>query len=110
VEFLDDGFRKTVFGVVNDVVNTAEVVGGLHNVVHIDAVFRYANRVGFENVSGLLMGEPAALDVVGVLGQVNLSAVVRGGLMATFPWRLIDCLLTLYYMSLCVSGHIGNTR
>ena len=61
---------------VNDVVDAAEVVGGLHNIVHVDAVFRDADRIGLKDVPGLLMGEPAALDVIGVIGQVNLRAVV----------------------------------
>ena len=64
VEFLDDGFRSPVFSVVNDVVDTAEVVDGLHNVIHVDTVFGDANRVGLEYVPGLLVGEPAALNVV----------------------------------------------
>ena len=64
VDFLDKGFRESVFGVVNDVVDTAEVVSGLHNVIHVDTVFGDANRVGLEYVPGLLVGEPAALDVV----------------------------------------------
>ena len=61
---------------VDDIVDAAEVVGGLHDVIHIDAVFGDADRVGLEDIPGLLVGELAALDVVGVVGQVNLGAVV----------------------------------
>ena len=62
---------------INDVVNAAKVVGGFYDVVHVDAVFRNANRVRLEDVSGLLVCEPATLNVVGVIGQVNLSTVVN---------------------------------
>ncbi len=62
---------------VDDIVDAAEVVGGLHDVIHIDAVFGDADHVGLEDIPGLLVGELAALDVVGVVGQVNLGAVVN---------------------------------
>ena len=77
MEFFDEGFRQPVFGVVDDVVDAAEVVGSLYDVIYIDAVFRDADRVGLEDVPGLLVGEPVALDVVGIVGQINLSAVVN---------------------------------
>lgn len=77
MEFLDKGFREPVFDAVNDVVNAAEVVSSLYNIIYIDPVFRGANRVGLENVPGLLVGKPVALDVVGVIGQVNLGAMIN---------------------------------
>ena len=83
VKFFDQGLRQFIFGMVDDIVDAAEVVGRLHDVVHIDAVLGDADCVGLEDIPGLFVGEPAALDVVGVVGQVNLGAVVNAA--ADFP-------------------------
>ena len=77
MEFFNQRFRQPVFGMIDDEVDAAEVVGGLHDVVHIDAIFGDADRVGLEDIPRLLVGKPAALDVVGVVGQINLGAVVN---------------------------------
>ena len=59
---------------VDDVVDAAEVVRGLHDVVHIDGlafalalVIGETDRIGLEDVSGLIVGKFTALDVVGVV-------------------------------------------
>lgn len=77
MERFDQGLRQFVFGVVDDGVDAAEVVGGLHDVVHLEGlVLANPDRIGLEDVAGLLVGEPATLDVVGVIRQVNLRTVV----------------------------------
>ena len=77
VKLLDKRFGQLFTAVLDDEVNTAEVVGRFDDVVHIDGfVFQHADRVGFEDVSGLVGGQAAALDVVGVVGQLHLYLVV----------------------------------
>ena len=72
VKLLDERFGQLFTAVLDDEVNTAEVVGRFDDVVHIDGfVFQHADRVGFEDVSGLVGGQAAALDVVGVVGQLT---------------------------------------
>ena len=68
---------------VDDVVDAAEVVGGLHDIVHVDGLafalalaVGEANRVGLEDIACLVVGQFAALDVVGVVRQINLCAVI----------------------------------
>ena len=68
---------------VDDIVDAAEVVCGLNDIVHIDGlafalalVIGETDRVGLKDVPGLVVGEFAALDVVGVVRQINLRAVV----------------------------------
>ena len=54
-----------------------EVVGRFDNVVHVDGfVFQHADRVGFKDVARLVGGQTAALDVVGIVGQLHLYLVV----------------------------------
>ena len=49
---------------VNDVIYAAEVVGSFNDIVHVHRFICYADCVGFEDVSGLLVCEFAAFDVV----------------------------------------------
>lgn len=83
MEFLDQGLRQFIFGVVDDIVDTAEVVGGFYDVVHVDGlafalalVVGETNRVGLEDIPCLVVSQFAALDMIGVVGQINLRAVV----------------------------------
>lgn len=83
VKLLDERFGQLFTAVLDDEVNTAEVVGCFDDVVHIDGfVFQHADRVGFEDVSGLVGGQAAALDVVGIVGQLHLYLVVDTALAA----------------------------
>ena len=77
VKLLDERFGQLFTAVLDDEVNTAEVVGRFDDVVHVDGfVFQHADRVGFEDVAGLVGGQAAALHVVGVVGQLHLYLVV----------------------------------
>lgn len=77
VKLLDERFGQLFTAVLDDEVNTAEVVGRFDDVVHVDSfVFQNADRVGFKDVSRLVCGQPAALDVVGIVGQLHLYLVV----------------------------------
>lgn len=61
---------------VNDVIDAAEVVGCLNDIIHVHRFICDADCVGFKDVSGLLVGELAAFDVIGVVCEVNLCTVV----------------------------------
>ena len=56
------------------------MVGGLDDVVHIDAFFRHTDGVCLEDVAGLFVGESASLDVVGVISEVDLCAMINASL------------------------------
>ena len=76
VELLDQAFGDGVIGCVDDQVDAAEVVGGLHHVVHPHRLLG-PDGVGLKNQPGLVVGQAAALHVVGVVGQVNLDLVIN---------------------------------
>lgn len=52
------------------------MVGCLHNVIYVDGLVGKAKGVGLKNKSGLVVGQPAALDVVGVVGQLDLYPMI----------------------------------
>lgn len=76
VQFLDEGFGERFFGPVDDCVDAAEVVRCFEDIVHPQRLALDAHRVGLEDVAGLVVGQPAALDVVRVVGEVDLRAVI----------------------------------
>ena len=76
MQLLYKGFREFFFRPVDDEIDATEVVGGFHDVVHVDALVRDADGVGFKDIACLLMGQATALDMVGVVGKVNLGPVI----------------------------------
>ena len=76
MQFLDEGFGERLPGPVDDRVDAAEVVRGFENIVHTQRLALDAHRVGLEDVARLVVGQPAALDVVRVVGEVYLRAMV----------------------------------
>lgn len=80
MQFLDEGFGERLRGPVDDRVDAAEVVRGFEDVIHPQRLALDAHRVGLEDVARLVVGQPAALDVVRVVGKVDLRAVVDAAL------------------------------
>lgn len=80
MQFLDKGFGERLPGPVDNRVDAAEVVRGFENVIHAQRFALDAHRVGLEDVAGLVVGQPAAFDVVRVVGEVDLRAVVDAAL------------------------------
>ena len=79
VELLDQALAGGVVGCVDDQVDAAEMVRGLHHVVHAHGAV-HADGVRLKDQPGLIVGQAAALDVVGVVGQVDLDAVIQTAL------------------------------
>ena len=63
MQFLDEGFGERLPGPVDNRVDAAEVIRGFENIVHAQRLALDAHRVGLEYVTGLVVGQPAALDV-----------------------------------------------
>ena len=61
---------------INDVIDAPEVVGSLNDIIHVHIFVCDADCVGLEYISGLFVGELAAFDVVGVVCEIDLCAVV----------------------------------
>ena len=52
---------------VNDVVNAAEVIDSLHDIINLNGFVRDADGVCLKYVSGLFMGQTAAFDMVRIV-------------------------------------------
>lgn len=83
MKVFDERFSELSVSIVDDVVYRTEVVCGFNNVVDVDRAVCKADGVGLENIAGLVMGQPAAFYMVGIIGEVNLYAVVDAALCFT---------------------------
>ena len=66
---------------VNDVVYAAEVIDSLHDIINLHGFVRDADGVCLKDVSGLVMGQTAAFDMVRIISKVDLSPVVYATLI-----------------------------
>ena len=64
------------FCAFDNLVDTTKVIGGFDDIVHPHAFLGDADGVCFKNKARLLVGQAAALHVVGVVGQLHLYLVV----------------------------------
>lgn len=64
MQMLDILLAESSFSVVDDPVDTAEVVGSLKDVIYADRSFTGTDGVGFKQETGLIMCEPIAFHVV----------------------------------------------
>ena len=71
-----EGFTQRLICLLNTQVYAAEVICRLQNIIHIDRFGFHADGVGLVDVPGLIVGQAAALDVVGVVGELDLHLVV----------------------------------
>ncbi len=62
--------------IINDVVDTAEVVDCLNNIVNAGVLCSDAEGVCLKDIASLLLGKAAALHVVGIVCEVYLSVVI----------------------------------
>ena len=67
---------------VDDVVDAAEVVHRLNNIIHIHRLVSNADSVRLEDIACLVVCQTAAFDVIGVIGQVNLRAMIDATLQS----------------------------
>ena len=64
MQFLDESLGERLPGPVDDRVDAVEVVRCFENIVHTQRLAFDTHRVGLEDVAGLVVGQPAALDVI----------------------------------------------
>ena len=76
MELLDEHFCQFLFCVVYDIVYAAEVVDSLHDIIHVNSVVRHADSVCFEDIACLLVRQTTALNMILVVCQVNLRAMI----------------------------------
>ena len=75
----DKRFRQFFHCIVNYVVEAAEVVDGLNHIIYVDRPISNTDSVGLEYIARLIVRQSASFDMIGVVGQVDLRAVVYTG-------------------------------
>lgn len=76
VDLLDQRLGQFVAGTVYDKVDAAEMVYRLDYVIDVDALIRNADRVRLKDETRLFVGQTASLDIVGIIGEVDLRAMI----------------------------------
>ena len=76
VQFLDQVLGQLFIGPVDDQVDASEVVGRFHDIIDIHAFVRNADGIGLKDETRLLVRQPAPLDVVGIISQVDLGTMI----------------------------------
>ena len=82
------------------------MIGCFDHIIHIDNTILHADGIGFINIPRLVMGQAAALDVVGVIGEVDLDFVVDAAL--DLPSHLV--LQNIQQSSGCFRLFVGARR
>ena len=76
VQFFDQVLGQLFIGPVDDQVDASEVVGRFHDIIDIHAFVRNADGIGLKDETRLLVRQPAPLDVVGIISQVDLGTMI----------------------------------
>ena len=78
MQLLDKLFICGLVIVFQDIVKGPEVVHGFDDVIAVDDFVAVAeNRMGVEQVYGMLMAELAAFDAVAVVGKAGLRIMIN---------------------------------
>ena len=67
VQFFNKLFGKCTFCIINNHINATEVICCFNHIIHIQHFFFYTDGVGFKDISGLVMGQTAAFDMIGII-------------------------------------------
>ena len=76
MQLLNQRFGQLCPCLLNDQVDTPEVVSRLNDIVHPDRFVSNTDGVRLENVPRLVVSQAATLNVVGVIGEINLDTVI----------------------------------
>lgn len=84
MQFLNQGFRQALLRSAYDDVNAAKMVDGLYDIIYSDCLVGNADGAGLIDKARLVMCESAAFNVIAIVGQVYLRAVVDAAFEMTF--------------------------
>ena len=61
---------------VNDKIDTTEVVDRLKNIIHIHCLVSDTDGVCLKDITRLIMSQLTTFNMIGIVGQVNLSTMI----------------------------------
>lgn len=109
MQMFDKFLAELRFCAFDDLVDTAEVIGGFDDIVHPHAFLGDANGVCFKNKASLLVGQAAALHVIGIIGQFHLHFMINSavGPAALFLFENISQSLQRGFAFIAPFGLLG---
>ena len=84
---LDERFADRLPGLFDHQIDALEMVRRFHNVIHIDRAALHADGVRLIDIARLVMRQPTAFDMVGVVGQLDLYLVIDAALYTAVLFR-----------------------
>ena len=100
------------FCAFDNLVDTTKVIGGFDDIVHPHAFLGNADGVCFKNKARLLVGQAAALHVIGIIGQFHLHLMINSAvsLAALFLYENIRQSLRCGLAFIAPFGFLGVFR
>ena len=68
---------RTGPGVFYNGINTVKVVGSFNDIIHIYCTFFNPYGIHFKDIPCLVVGQPVPLNMIGIVGKINLDFVVN---------------------------------
>lgn len=77
-------FAYSLCCMVYDIVDTTKMIDCFYDVIDRSTLGSYADGVGLEDVTCLLFCETTAFDTIGIVGQINLCAMIDASVQLCF--------------------------
>ena len=85
MKFFDQFFSQRRFCIVYHHINTPKMIRRFDHIIHIQHFIFYTDRVCFKNISGLIVRQTTALNMIGVVCQINLCFMINSsGILTCF--------------------------
>ena len=76
MQLFDQCFTDGLLGIPEDQIDALEMIGGFHHIIDVDDTMFHADGIGFVDIPRLVVGQTASLNVVGIVGEIDLNFVV----------------------------------
>lgn len=77
-------FAYSLCCMVYDIVDTTKMIDCFYDVIDRSTLGSYADSVGLEDVTCLFFCETTAFDMIGIVGQINLCAMIDASVQLCF--------------------------
>jgi len=67
MKFFNKLLCQSFLCIINNHINTLEVICCFNHIIHIQHIFFYTDGVGFKDISGLIMSQAVAFNMIGVI-------------------------------------------
>ena len=79
-------FAYSLCCMVYNIVDTTKMIDCFYDVIDRSTLGSYADGVGLEDVTCLFFCETTAFDMIGIVGQINLCAMIDASVQLCFSY------------------------